>query len=345
MNRLTRFACVCLLLTAATRLLAWDYAGHRTINELALESLPADFPAFVHTPEARERIGFLAGEPDRWRNSKDDALKHFNNPDHYFDYEEILDAELKPEELSEFRYIFVHQWLAARAAHASSFPKIDPAKNADHTREFAGLLPWSIHDAYAKLRSEFSYLKAYEELGTPAEIENARANIIHQMGVMGHYVGDAAQPLHTTKFYNGWVGANPKGFTTSRKFHASIDGDFMNATGGVFASQLTTRLAPAHVIPLANPSDPRAPVFVATLAYIKAQNQKVAPLYELEKTGAFTKPDKSREGRAFIEDQYLAGAQMLASLWLTAWKEAPADDFLRNVLLERAAKNAERGRH
>ena len=48
---------------------AWDYEGHRIVNQLALASLPSDFPAFVHEPAAAERIAFLAGEPDRWRKT------------------------------------------------------------------------------------------------------------------------------------------------------------------------------------------------------------------------------------------------------------------------------------
>src|ERR1035437_9578170 len=47
---------------------AWDYDGHHAVNELALASLPTNFPAFVLTPETRDRIAFLAGEADRWRN-------------------------------------------------------------------------------------------------------------------------------------------------------------------------------------------------------------------------------------------------------------------------------------
>ena len=66
---------------------AWDYERHRLINDLALDTLPKAFPRFVFTTENRERIRFLAGEPDRWRNSRDRALKHLNNPDHYFDVE------------------------------------------------------------------------------------------------------------------------------------------------------------------------------------------------------------------------------------------------------------------
>ena len=44
---------------------AWDYPGHRIVNELALASLPADFPAFVRDPAAAERIAFLSGEIGR----------------------------------------------------------------------------------------------------------------------------------------------------------------------------------------------------------------------------------------------------------------------------------------
>src|SRR5580692_8761770 len=66
---------------------AWDYEGHRFVNQLALASLPTNFPAFVKTPEAQARIAFLAGEPDRWRNIGD--LNHFNAPDHFMDLDDL----------------------------------------------------------------------------------------------------------------------------------------------------------------------------------------------------------------------------------------------------------------
>ena len=56
---------------------AWDYEGHRSVNQLALAALPTNFPAFALTPEARERIAFLSGEADRWRNYTNDlSLSH-----------------------------------------------------------------------------------------------------------------------------------------------------------------------------------------------------------------------------------------------------------------------------
>ena len=67
-------------------------------------------------------------------------------------------------------------------------------------------------------------------MGTPQEISNAQANVIYRMGILSHFVGDASQPLHTTKHYNGWVGNNPKQYTTRRSFHSWIDGKFFVST-------------------------------------------------------------------------------------------------------------------
>ena len=47
---------------------AWDYEGHHAVNELALASLPPNFPAFLLKPDVQEHIAFLAGEADRWRS-------------------------------------------------------------------------------------------------------------------------------------------------------------------------------------------------------------------------------------------------------------------------------------
>ena len=67
----------------------------------------------------------------------------------------------------------------ARAAHPGRFAAIDPAHDADHTRELNGFLPWTISEYYEKLQSGFSTLAALENHGgTQVEIENARQNSI-----------------------------------------------------------------------------------------------------------------------------------------------------------------------
>lgn len=325
---------------ATSEALAWDYDGHRTVNALALAALPGEFPAFVREAANAERIAFLAGEPDRWRNVGDLPIKQANSVDHYCNLEQLAFAGIDARTVTSFRYDFAVQFARGRAAHPENFPAIDPTKNSDHTREWPGFAPWAIAEHYGKLKSAFSYLKAYQEAGgTPEEIANAQANIIYVMGVMGHYVGDCAQPLHTTVHHNGWVGPNPQGYTTWSGIHSWIDGGFI-AKAGITLDALHSRVASASLIPQPPQADGRDPVFVAVMDYLLAQQKSVEVLYTLEKKGVF-KADvaaDSPEGKAFIEERLLTGSQMLASLWLTAWKSTVPDTYLRAQLIKRQIK-------
>ena len=345
---LVRALMVSLCLTPAVTVRGWDYEGHRIVNQLALASLPADFPAFVRQSATAERIAFLSGEPDRWRNVSDLPIRHVNGSDHYCDLEQLADAGLDIATVSALRYEFVTQFAAGRAAHPDKFPVIDPTKNAEHSREWPGFSPWAIAEQYGKLKSAFSYLKAFEEAGTPEEIANAQADIVYLMGVMGHYVGDGAQPLHTTVHHNGWVGANPQGYTTWNGIHAWIDSGLI-AKAGIKTADLAPKVTPAKQLSVATRADERDPLFVAVIDYLLAQNQLVQPLYQLEKEGKLSdeleKTDRNKphpgpvneEGRAFVEGQLLKGGEMLGAIWVTAWKQAGPDVYLRALLLKRHA--------
>ncbi|MFN7139016.1 MAG: hypothetical protein ACK4UN_06735 [Limisphaerales bacterium] len=317
---------------------AWDYEGHRWVNQLALQSLPTNFPAFVRTPEAAERIAFLSGEPDRWRNTQDLPLKHCNAPDHFFDLEYLDDHGIDRNTLSRFRYEFVVQLADGRRKNPDKVEPIDPAKNDDRTKELIGFLPWTITEYYGKLKSGFSYLKAFEEAGgTPEEIRNAQENIIYIMGVMGHFVGDASQPLHTTKHFNGWVGDNPKGYTTRKTFHSWIDGGFI-ARSGLKYTDLSPKIRPAKLLWPGDPNIKRGDVFPEAMAYINEQFKQVEPLYILEKENKLDGKNPSDEGRAFMVKQLTAGGQMLGDLWYSAWQQAGTDTYLRGRLLDRQTK-------
>ena len=228
------------------------------------------------------------------------------------------------------------QFAAGRAAHPDRFPAIDPAKDPDRTQEWPGFLPWTIAETCAKLQTEFSDLKVYERYGTPAEIADARANAVYVIGVLGHFVGDGSQPLHTTVHRSGWVGPNPRGYTT-RDFHALIDGGFI-AKAGITASELEPRVVPARPIDLAPRPDGRDPAFVDVVSYLEDTQRTVEPLYRLMQRHAFDDP-ADRRARAFIDGRLLAGGQMLASLWITAWRQAVPDVALQSALVRRQAEN------
>ena len=320
---------------AAVQVRGWDYAGHRAVNLVALATLPPEIPDFVKTPAARERIGFLAGEPDRWRNIGDDqSLNHCNGPDHYLDLEELERFGLTPATLPVFRYDFAQKIGAERARFPGRFPPVDPLKNKDHTRELIGFAPWTITEYQGRLRSAFSYLKAFQDYGgTPGEIAQAQENIIYLMALQGHYVGDCAQPLHVTKHHHGWVGDNPRGFTTNRSFHSWIDGGFLKQTGPVQVALLAERIRPAELV--GNPFV-EGDTFRAVMAYLLATEKFVVPLYQLEKEGKLS-PDNpaAQEGRAFLETQLARGGEMLRNLWYSAWRQTTEDGYLIRQLQER----------
>jgi len=323
---------------------AWDYEAHRVVNRLALASLPTNFPAFVREPAAAERIAFLAGEMDRWRNTPDLPLKHYSFPDHYMDMEELTDYGLKPELLPVFRYDFVAQLALYRKAHPDKFPEPDAARNEDHTRELVGLLPWGIAESVGKLKSGFSYLKALEEGGTPEEVANARANIIYVMGVMGHLVADASQPLHTTIHHHGWVGDNPRQYTTNRTIHSWIDGGYLNKTGGANLDGLKSRLRTAQIPTINGRAAKPEETFQVAMLFLLEQHKLVEPLYRLDKEGKLSgEGERGLEGKAFLEGQLLKAGQLLGDFWVSAWQQAPPDGFLERQLAKRkrVAANAD----
>ena len=316
--------------------MAWDYEIHRLINQLALTSLPTNFPAFVHTAEATDRIGFLAGEPDRWRNVQDLPLKHSSGPDHYIDIEQLADYELKPETLPVLRHQFTGQLAVYLKAHPDKFPEVNSPRNEDHTRELVGLLPWAIAENYAKLKSCCSYLKTFQQAGTPEEIANAQANIIYIMGTMGHYIGDASQPLHSTIHHHGWVGENPQHFTTASRFHSWIDSGFFDKIGGPDRKGLEGKLRPAHRVTLGDHEAKPPEMFAVAMAFILEQNKLVEPLYQLEKDGKLSgEGETGAQGRPFLEAQLVKSAQLLGDVWLSAWEHAGPDAFLSGQLARR----------
>ena len=80
-------------------------------------------------------------------------------------------------------------------------------------------------------------------------------------------------------------------------------------------------------------------MFTEVMRYLETQYQRMEPLYQLEKAGGFKADGApvSLDGREFIDEQLLCGGEMLGSIWLTAWRAAPTDDFLNRQLARRAA--------
>lgn len=304
--------------TLATPAFAWDEDGHIIVTRVAYEKLPPEMPDWLRSEKVRTRLEYLSSEPDRWRGQHNIHLDHDNNPDHYIDAEDLAPFGLTLKTLPPLRREFLDLLATKRAKCEVKEPPRNAAKDKAYTDLVPGMLPYEIAELQWKLASSWTTLKTYEQYRshvTNEMIDNARQNVIYQMGVLSHFVGDGSQPLHITRHHHGWVGPNPNGYTMDHGFHAYIDGGVIDLH----------RITKENLIPKT-----RQPKAVSTktywpdiCGYLDETFQKLEPLYELEKTGDLERP----AGKAFIEDRLLEGGAMLAGVWIAAYEGAHLDEF------------------
>lgn len=321
---LSRRTIVVLVSTAAiftSSALAWDAPGHRTITLLALDGLSPETPAFLRDQQTRTMIASQSCEPDRWRASANPTLAHINSPDHYIDLEPLEAAGMKLADMPGLRYEYISALTLLREKDPSKFETPNPKKDPGLTRVWPGFLPYAISEAYAKLQVSFKTLRMMESLNDPAradQVAQERANVMHHMGVLSHLVGDAAQPLHTTKHHHGWVGDNSKGYTTRYSFHAEIDGGMIERHDlGYDVLKAIPR--PARTVHAAD-------CFEDAKDQIKRAFDQVEPLYALDHDGKLLGP----EGKALITERLTDGAATLTALYNAAWESStPTDNEIR----------------
>ncbi len=278
--------CLALLLPHDAR--AWGNEGHKMINRLAASSLPANVPAFLRSPEAISEIEYLGPEPDRWRSPSEPELVAAQAPEHF------IDLELADKLGALPRYRFEFEAAAVKAG-------LQPEK--------IGLQPWEATEVWERLKNA---LRNYRQLkAAGADTRAVEAAAIFYAGWLGHYVGDASQPLHTTIDYNGWVGPNPNGYTTEHKIHWQFEGPFVAAN--ITPGMVEPRMTPMHAV--------EGDFFTNYLAYLRQSQTYVEKVYQLEKAGGFTGAG-SAESRDFTAARLAVGASMLRDLIYTAWLES-----------------------
>ena len=263
------------------------------VNRTAAGKVPATMPLFLKRASAR--LAYLGPEPDRWRNRSEYSLKNAQEPDHFIDLERVEGMDL-PEGRYEF-YRKLYEKRATAGAQADNF-----------LPERVGLQPYITLEVYDRLKVAFREYRRMKQERKPTIA--VQQNIVFYAGWLGHYAADGANPLHTTIHYNGWVGANPKGYTTSREIHGYFE--------SVLVSQNLSKLV---LTDLVKAPTRMAHPFQDYVAYLRESQGQVERLYELEKAGAF-KGEGTPEGVEFIRQQLGRGTQMLLNLWYTAWMES-----------------------
>jgi TonB family protein len=283
-----------LCLLAVPPSFGWGSKGHTMINRLAAESLPADVPAFLRTPEAINEIAWLGPEPDRWRSRAEPELVAAQAPDHFIDieYADLIGP------LPRQRY----QYIAALYAYAAAHPDLA----AELRPERVGFQPYITSEVWERLKSamrDYRQLSAEHQDTKPVE-----AAILFYAGWLGHYVADGSQPLHVTINYNGWAAKeNPNGYTTEHSIHSQFETTFVDAA--INTSDVQPLIAPVH--PIGDEWD-------NYLAYLRHSNSLVERVYQLDKDHGFDGTG-TPAAKQFTAERLAAAASMLRDLYVAAW--------------------------
>jgi hypothetical protein len=267
---------------------AWGNEGHRLINRLAAKHMPGDIPAFLRSEQALSEIQYLGPEPDRWRSPAESELSAAQAPEHFIDLEPADALGPLPRRRFDFE--------AAVFASGQRPEKI-------------GLQPWEATEVWERLKAA---LRDYRRLSLAhQDTYNVEQAAIFYAGWLGHYVGDASQPLHTTVQYNGWTGPNPNGYTTAQKIHWQLEGPFVAAN--LHEADIQPHMTPAHAL--------EGDVFADYVAYLRQSAKLVEKVYQLEKLGGF-EGQGTPESRDFTAERLAAGASMLRDMLYSAWLQS-----------------------
>lgn len=266
----------------------WGEEGHIMIGRVAADRLPASMPAFFR--QAAPQLAYLNPEPDRWRQSRDDTtMAGAMGP--YYAYEHYVDLELTSPGA-----------LAARDRNAFA----DSLRAAGQDPAVVGALPFRVLELTDRLRRGFSLWRHAPDSATRAWVEQ---RIINDAGILGHYVADAANPHHTSIHHNGWVGDNPKGYTTDRTMHGRFESEYVrtHVTMADFAPLVPP--APHMIVPLQD----------SLRAYLDRSHGQLDRLYTLEKQEPWGAATVGADHKRFAVERMADGAGMLRDIWFTAW--------------------------
>jgi hypothetical protein len=252
---------------------AWWVKGHESVAEAAASRLPEEMPAFFRA--GGKHLAHFAGEPDRWKNPDAKFLRAAEAPDHYLDLE-----DLEGKALPSDRY-----QAAAQIARSK------------HRPERVGMLPYAILENYDRLSC------AFKDFRDDPNNEAVRMKCLVYAGILSHFTGDAAMPLHTSRDYDGRKG--PEGKLVQRGIHAKIDA--FPEKNNLTAEEIARGLEPRKI----------DDVWAHVIKFIHESHTHVNKCYELDAAGAIDKP--TPESREFILSRCRAGAQLTMDLWYSAW--------------------------
>lgn len=286
------------LLLITTLAFPWGPRAHTVVNRVAVRLLSADGPAFLKAHE--DWIAHWAPVPDSWRLISEPYSKILEDPNHGWFQEQFSFLKVIPRS----RYEFV---LALYDEHNRLKAK-DPARAALTNVRWTGTLPYAAMEEFEHTRVA---MRRYRMAPDDATRQRIALEMSTYIGRLGHYVADAAMPLHVSVHHDGWVGPNPKDYTRDPRVHGRFETQFVELIElkeDDFASAVK---APRHL------ADP----WQSIMDHIAMSFSHVEEVYALDKAGAYSQKDHE-QARQLVYKLMAASSQLLRDLVHTAWLDS-----------------------
>jgi len=295
MKKISNILLIAITLFQTTGSYAWGAKGHQIQARVALATLPTTMPTFFRG--STDEMSMLISEPDRWRSAEEPALDEVTGVNHTFRW------EIAPKPLPANRNFFIIE-LAKQG-------KID-AKTGG-LREF-GTSPYGIQEWAEMLTGAFRRWRAMKET-TPMEIAQKRMHeksILFISGVLGHWVTDASNPIHSSIHVHGWHPSvsNPNGYATKKDDpHGRYEGAYVNRV-----------IEQADVAALVDNNPRRVGDWLREAeTYVGSCNSHVEQIYAWDKIARFGDGNEVKEAKPFTAERLADGARELRDIWYTAW--------------------------
>lgn len=317
---------ITLISLASSFAFAWGGRGHHTVCSVAsfLVKEPGLKDYLQHKPQM---MGHLCNMPDFYWKSLGGEANQLGNPTHFIDIEVVgLDVKDIPTDYNKLikKYTGTEDKFKNDGTTIKSIPQ-----------EFGS--SWWRADQFMKkmaaLKKDFKKAKVpsnfKEEQDNELPYNKLAYDFVISMGLMGHFVGDNAQPFHTTADYDGYA-----------KGHGGIHAYYEDAVVGQFDGDLEY-LVLEKARALKDPSFLKPKTTIDKMKALSViSNNEIKAIYEVDpikkpsvlkkergmqlKTAAEREPASVAfpKMKPMIVEQMARGALLLANLWDEAYASA-----------------------
>jgi hypothetical protein len=217
------------------------------------------------------------------------------------DYSVVPDTRLKNlYGEAEKRRHYINPEYFGRTSYRALVPDISAMERRYGVRRVrhAGTLPWTIEDVSTQVGGAWK--------------NGDCAGVLRLSGYLSHYVGDLSQPLHTTRFFDGYV---PSDSGMHARFELAVDRSNRSieaaARAGVHAQKLSS-------------------VWDLVIEGLRESNSHVAEVVAADRaaravSGANERAYETalmRQEQSLIAKQIADSASRLSSIWLYEWEQA-----------------------